>query len=852
MRKILLFILACIAFELTNAQRLVPFVANNQQHILNDTYDSFLCDDGEAFHDSLFLSVNYRDTLNRAALKVLKGDTLSDVPLDWDTKYGRVYDLFSTSEKLYAVGTKKDSVTNVSYANLAILENGVWSEYSYPDYTRFSFGTVFSNKVFLFSNFTNKVCFFENGSFYPTYLDSVIDAQVYGDKMFYVKEGFSGMYYIDALGVTHSEEIACDSLMRFIMIDGQLYVSGKCSEFLYRRTESGEWVFDDLGMDFSALNTTKLGNVFRTQRGYLVSLTAHVRSQVFDFMGGDSFDLAKKTELSKYVVNVIDFEGREFAICRGRQNSDDGAWGGICTVQNGWRHQFISNELVSERSYPAFDSYMYESAYGYIESRPIGMNYKNKRIVLACDQFLYGMKGDVISGVGGFYESGLNGAYSGPVSNTYSNEFAQRYNRVWKVKQTDIDYHNQHWYEANYSAPIDILEWPGNGSVVNGEPQIIAPFHDVNGNNIYEPQFGDAPEIKGDEATFFIVSDGREVSPTYLISNFESTVSNLEMSVMTYLFHNSSNQAISNTVFTDYRIVNRDETPLNEFYFGMLTDFSIGTPYDDFIGCDSTRNLVFGYNGDDFDQPSSLSYGYLNEVPACGYRVLNNTLYSAIFPKHSTFPISGGPNSIPELYNILQGKYKDGSTIINPITQEQTRFMYSGEVGIPDAWNETNISGGIEYKRMVLSIQGGDLQPNIPICISVARIVGSDTLSAGSPSINAVYKMKQYSDEVQQYYDQYLQTTDCNQLVGVEEESEDAYGVNVYPNPSSDRVAVQTTRNFICKVELFNPIGSLVYSESGLEVGAVIIDVNALATGLYSVRVFLKDGTTEVRKIIVE
>ena len=70
--------------------------------------------------------------------------------------------------------------------------------------------------------------------------------------------------------------------------------------------------------------------------------------------------------------------------------------------------------------------------------------------------------------------------------------------------------------------------------------------------------------------------------------------------------------------------------------------------------------------------------------------------------------------------------------------------------------------------------------------------------------------------------------------------------------PSSDRVAVQTTRSSICKVELFNPVGSLVYSTSGLEVGAVIIDVNTYAKGLYSVRVYLKDGTVEVRKIIVE
>ncbi|MFM2228359.1 MAG: hypothetical protein RL664_1702 [Bacteroidota bacterium] len=852
MKKLLLLTIAFAVSEMLLAQRLIPFVANNQQHILNDAYDNFLCNDGEVFHDSLFVSVNYGDTLNHPVLKVLKGDTLTDVPLDWDTKYGRVYDLFSTAEKLYAVGTKKDSVTNVSYANLAILENGVWSEYSYPDYTRFSFGTVFSNKVFLFSYFTNKVCFFENGSFYTTYLDSVIDAQVHDDKMFYIKEGFSGMYYIDTLGVTHSEEIACDSLMRFSMIDGQLFVSGKCNEFLFRRNENGEWVFDDLGIDFSLLNTAKLGNVFRTQKGYLASFTTHVRSQSFAFTSGNSYELAKKNELNKYAVNVISFEGRELAICRGLTNYNLGAWGGICTVQNGWMYQFISNELVSERSYPSFSSFIYENAFWDIVPRPIGLNYKNKRIVFICDQLLFGMKGDVVSGVGGLYEEGLNGAYSGPVSNNYSNEFAQKYNRVWSIKQTDIAYHNQHWYDANYSAPIDILEWPGNGSIVNGEPQIIAPFHDVNGNNIYEPQFGDAPEIKGDEATFYIVSDGREVSQAYRESNFESTVSKLEMSVMTYLFHNSSNPALSNTVFTDYRIVLRDEIPLNEFYFGMHVDFDIGTSYDDFIGCDSTRNLIFGYNADDFDEPSSSSSGYFNEVPACGYRFLNKSVTSSAYFSNSSSPVYGTPFTNEQAYRLLQGKRIDGSSIINPITLQETSFMFGGEVGVPGVWNEESVGNFGGDRRLMVSASLGDLQPNTPVCISVARIAASDTLTAGSRSINAVYKMKQYSDEVQQYYDQYLQTTDCNQLVGVEEESEDAYGVNVYPNPSSDRVAVQTTRSSICKVELFNPVGSLVYSTSGLDVGAVVIDVNAYAHGLYSVRVYLKDGTVEVRKIIVE
>jgi hypothetical protein len=851
MKRLLLLSLLVLIFQAACAQRLIPFVANNQQHILNDALDNFSCYDGEVFHDSLFVSVNYGDTLNHSALKVLKGDVLSDVSLDWDTKYGRIYDLFSSSEKLCAVGTKNDSIANISYANLAILENGVWSEYSYPSYSRFSFGTVFNNKVFLFANVSRQVCFFENGVFNEIAVDSVVDAQVYDEKLFFIERNYSGIKYLDSLGEVHTEEIACDSLMRFSVVNGQLFVSGKCNEFLFRRNENAEWVFDDLGVDFSPFRTTSLGSVFLTQRGYLANFTNDIRPQLQFYAQSNSYELIQKNELNKYILNVINFEGKEFAICRSI-SAVDGMKGGICTLENGWKQQNISNQFVSETSYPSFSSYLYQSSYFTFDFRPIGLGYKDKKVVFTAAPLLYGIKNDLVSGVGGLFETGLNGAYSGPISNIYSNDFAQKYNRVWKVKQTDIDYHNHHWYEANYSAPIDILEWPGNGSVINGEPQIIAPFHDVNGNNIYEPQFGDAPEIKGDEATFYIVSDGREVSPAFHNSNYASTVSNIEMSVLTYLFHNAPSQALSQTVFTDYRIVLRDDTPLNEFYFGMHTDFDLGSGFDDFIGCDSTRNLVFGYNADDFDEQSSMSYGYANEVPACGYRFLNSAITSSVYFNASLSPVYGQPNTNEQLYNVLKGRRIDGSSILNPFTQQQSSFMYSGEVGVPGVWNEVNVQNPGGDRRVIVSAFVGDLQPNVPLCISVARVVGSDTLSAGSPSINAVYKMKQYSDEVQQYYDQYLQTTDCDQLVGVEEESEDAYGVNVYPNPSSDRVAVQTTRSSICKVELFNPVGSLVYSTSGLEVGAVIIDVNAYAKGLYSVRVYLNDGTVEVRKIIVE
>ncbi len=855
MKRLLLFGLLVFIFQTAKAQRLVPFLANNQQHILNDSFTDLSCPDGEVFHDSLFVAVHDNPTADQSALKVMKNDLISDVPLDWSTNDGFIYDLFSDSNRLCAVGRRLDPITNISRSNLAIFENGIWSNYGDTTYSKFVFGTFFNGKIYLFGNYTEPVCVFENGVISQTTLVGVVDAQVYDGKLFFIKSDNSGIYYLDTLGIVHSESIACNSLRRFSIIDGQLFVSGRCSEFLFRRSASGEWVFDDLGANFSGLTTQKLGAIFRTQHGYVANFASDFRFAGSLDYGSNSYDLVYNIELNNVIRNVLNFEGNELAIC---VNLVDGNRGGISTVEGGLKYQIISNESVSEKSYASFNSYVYNRALDN-PSGTIGLGYKDKKVVFSCSSILFGMKEGAVSGIGGMFStgfllpSGLNGAYAGPVANVYSNQFAQKYNRVWKVKQSDIDYHNQHWYEANYSAPIDILEWPGNGSTVNGEPQIIAPFHDVNGNNIYEPQFGDAPQIKGDEATFYIVADGRDVAQSFLMSNFESTVSNLEMSVMTYLFHNSPNQALSQTVFTDYRINLRGDLPLNDFYFGLVANFNIGTDYDDFIGCDSTRNLVFGYNADDFDQPSDwMVQGYENEVPSCGYRFLNTTISAGLNIQENYDPVYGMPTSNLQFYNLLQGKQLDGSAILDSVTQNQTHFEYNGEVGLPGVWNEANVGNLGGDRRFLASTFIGDLQPNTPVCISVARIVGSDTLSVGSPSVNAVYKMKQYSDEVQQYYDQYLQTTDCNQLVGIEEVNEELFGVHVFPNPAREKITIQTSRSSISKIELFNIVGSLVHSETCLKTANTSVDISAYTPGLYSVRIYLEDGTTEVRKIIVE
>ncbi len=96
----------------------------------------------------------------------------------------------------------------------------------------------------------------------------------------------------------------------------------------------------------------------------------------------------------------------------------------------------------------------------------------------------------------------------GPVADNYNDlSFISKYDRVYSISKSEIESHQLNWNSPNYTVPTNILEWPGNGDVANGEASILAPFVDYNNNGIYEPLLGDYPLIRGDRTAFFIMND---------------------------------------------------------------------------------------------------------------------------------------------------------------------------------------------------------------------------------------------------------------------------------------------------------------------------------------------------------
>lgn len=208
--------------------------------------------------------------------------------------------------------------------------------------------------------------------------------------------------------------------------------------------------------------------------------------------------------------------------------------------------------------------------------------------------------------------------WAGPVSDSTGYNIYQDslWNRVWKISREEINFHRNHFWEPGYHPPINILEWPAHGDTSLGQAFRLAPYSDRNANGLYEPLDGDYPEIRGDQALFFIFNDDR--------GKHRETGGNklkVEIHGLAYAFDLPSDTAFKNTVFLHYKIINRSPATYNETYIGVFTDIDLGFADDDHIGCDVERGMFYNYNGKPADG-TGQPWAYGENPPVQGVVVL--------------------------------------------------------------------------------------------------------------------------------------------------------------------------------------------------------------------------------------
>lgn len=337
-----------------------------------------------------------------------------------------------------------------------------------------------------------------------------------------------------------------------------------------------------------------------------------------------------------------------------------------------------------------------------------GIN-QNNQLCLAAERFLQ---------VGTDYDAG-------PVSDVYDSNYDERFSNLWKLSKDEIIYHSLHYNSQGYQMVRNIEKWPAHGDVQYGEAPFLAPFYDANQNGIYDPQNGDYPIIQGEQAIYMIFSDDRNPN-----SESGSQQIGIEIHAMAYVIEVHQDSVFNDVLFLKYNVFNRRNNDYTQLYIGHWSDIDIGHPYDDYIGCDTILNCFYGYNGDLIDgypnSTTNLDF-YLNAPPAQSIVFLNNNMNAFVFHNNFGFDtLNADPHFSEQYYNLLKGYKSDGTSWINPITNQPSHYIFPGNPFDTNQWSEIT-SGNIPFDRRGLgSIGPFDFASGESFCFDIAYVYNRD------------------------------------------------------------------------------------------------------------------------------
>lgn len=467
------------------------------------------------------------------------------------------------------------------------------------------------------------------------------------------------------------------------------------------------------------------------------------------------------------------------------------------------------------------------------------------------------------------YRQSGNDFYPGPVmnANAYSAASDAAWNQVWKINKTMID--SFLMWRANpsnfpgYVIPPAILWWPGNGDPQLGQAAQLAPYIDADADGVYNPQAGDYPCIKGDQALFVIFNDDRNVH-----GETGGNAMKVEVHAMLYAY-NAPGTWLDTAVFLNYKIYNRSALSYMDTYWGQWTDFDIGAFDDDYIGSDVGRGMYYGYNGYPIDGPPNPNpHAYGAHPPAQGVVFLNgpladsadgidndrdfqvdepgetHTIWQFMYYDND-FTATGNPLTAADHYSYLSAYWKDGS----PLTYggngyggtTPTGMAYPGDsdplgwltTSAPQApWSEAS-AGNIPHDRRGVGSYGPfTFEPGSSECIDFAYVFGRGT----GDHMSGVAAMSRAADSSRVFYQSNNPCTCDENPLSVQAPSSSVAGI--YPNPATESI------NIICGdnatgsvVELLDVNGRVVKTTTVLSGNSVMVATDDLAPGVYFVRV---------------
>jgi hypothetical protein len=436
--------------------------------------------------------------------------------------------------------------------------------------------------------------------------------------------------------------------------------------------------------------------------------------------------------------------------------------------------------------------------------------------------------------------------YSGPIGNQVTADYIQRYNRVWMVDKAMIEAHQQQFADSSYTMPDAIASWPGNGDVTNGEAAQLAPFNDLNGNGLYEPELGEHPELRGDAMVYTIFNDSRGPKVTS-----QSPGMDLEVHCMIYAFNKPQDPALHNSMYLTYKLFNRGQSDLEDLSFAWFADFDIGTGGDDAMGSDSIQEVFFSYNGTPSDPTIS------GVPPAIAGRALNWGMDGLMYFTNEATP-RGNPTTPLEHENQMNFKWRDGSPLrlTSPSgpgnNGNGTGLDPQGSAPVTN-WAFNRAANWYHPPSDVRDIRGlpvlkpMTLVPGQFVCLDFALSAGT-----GTDNLNSIQVAINHLEAAKDYYDVWYYNC-FGQRISSETISPTPHSAKLFPNPvqagGTLRLDLSFDPELITLTDFMGRTRPLTFSHDGQGFRTLIPE--SLAAGMYVIQVSGK-GHHLVQKLMVQ
>ncbi|MDX9925215.1 MAG: hypothetical protein RBS48_10650, partial [Ignavibacteriaceae bacterium] len=146
-----------------------------------------------------------------------------------------------------------------------------------------------------------------------------------------------------------------------------------------------------------------------------------------------------------------------------------------------------------------------------------------------------------------------------------------------------------------------------------------APYEDLDANGEYNPQI-DIPGVPGADQTIWFVCNDFD---TLKVKEMSGSIP-LGIEEQATIWGYNSESPLGNMLFRKYILINKnlEQKPFTDMYVSMWSDADIGEAFNDQIGCDTTLNLGFIYNGKADDNI------YEDTPPAVGIKLIQGPLVS--------------------------------------------------------------------------------------------------------------------------------------------------------------------------------------------------------------------------------